>query len=186
MTVQVLRRRFTAEEYHRMGQVGILGEDDRLELLEGEIVEMAPIGSRHQATVNRLNELFLRVVTDRAIVSVQGPVRLDENSEPQPDIILLRRHPDFYATAHPGPEDVLLLVEVSDSSIEYDREVKLPLYARHGIPEVWIVDLEKEPIEVYRDPTVEGYRGVSQPGRGQTLSPQHFPMLDLAVDEVFG
>lgn len=186
MTVQVLRRRFTVDEYQRMGQVGILGEDDRLELLEGEIVEMAPIGSRHQATVDRLTRLFSGRVSDSALVRVQGPVRLGEDSEPQPDVILLGLRDDFYGTAHPGPEDVLLLVEVSDSSIEYDREVKLPLYARHGITEVWIVDLENEAIEVYTDPAVEGYRVVSQPGQGQTLSPQHFPLLELAVDEVLG
>ena len=186
MTVQVLRRRFTVDEYHRMGQVGILGEDDRVELLEGEIVEMAPIGSRHQATVDRLTRLFSGRVAEVALVRVQGPVRLAEDSEPQPDVTLLRLRDDFYGTAHPQPEDVLLLVEVSDSSIEYDREVKLPHYARQGIPEVWIVDLDKEAIEVYRDPTVEGYRGVLQLARGQALSPQHFPLLDLAVDEVLG
>ncbi len=186
MAVQVLRRRFTADEYHRMAQVGILGEDDRLELLEGEIVEMAPIGSRHQATVDRINRLFSGRAADAAVVRVQGPVRLAGDSEPQPDILLLRSRADFYATAHPGPEDVLLLVEVSDSSIEYDREVKLPLYARHGIPEVWIVDLDKEVIEVYTDPTAKGYRGVSQLARGQTLSPQHISLLELAVDEVLG
>ena len=108
MAVQLLRHRFTVDEYHKMGQVGILGEDDRLELLEGEIVEMAPIGSRHQAAVNRLNELFSSRVTDRAIVSVQGPVRLDGDSEPQPDIALLRRREDFYQAGHPGPGDVRL------------------------------------------------------------------------------
>ena len=186
MTVQVLRRRFTVDEYHLMGQVGILSEDDRVELLEGEIVEMAPIGSRHQATVDRLTEVFSRRVVDTASIRVQGPVRLAGDSEPEPDLTLLRRRTDFYATAHPGPEDVLLLVEVSDSSIEYDREVKLPHYARQGIPEVWIVDLEEGAIEVYTDPTVEGYSGVSQLGRGQTLSPQHFPLLELAVDEILG
>ena len=186
MTVQLLRRRFTVDEYHRMGQAGILGEDDRLELLEGEIVEMAPIGSRHQATVDRLTRLFSGRMADAVLVRVQGPVRLAEDSEPQPDVTLLRLRDDFYATAHPGPEDVILLVEVSDSSIEYDREVKLPHYARQGIPEVWIVDLDKDAIEVYTEPTVEGYRGVSQLGRGQTLSPQHFPPLELAVDQVLG
>lgn len=186
MAVQVLRRRFTVEEYHQMGQAGILNKEDRVELLEGEIVEMAPIGSRHQATVDRLNWLFSGRAADAAVVRVQGPVRVAGDSEPQPDILLLRSRADFYAAAHPGPADVILLVEVSDSSIEYDREVKLPLYARHGIPEVWIVDLDKEVIEVYTDPTVDGYRGVSQLGRGQTLSPQHIALVELAVDEVFG
>ena len=186
MTVQLLRRRFTANEYQRMGQVGILGEDDRLELLEGEIVEMAPIGSRHQATVDRLNRLFSNRTADDAMVRVQGPVRLGEDSEPQPDLILLRRRSDFYTSAHPGPDDVLLLVEVSDTSLEYDREVKLPLYARHGIVEVWLVGLEAGLVEVYRGPTAQGYQEVSQLQRGQSLSSVALPQLELAVDEVLG
>ena len=186
MTVQLLRRRFTANEYQRMGQVGILGEDDRLELLEGEIVEMAPIGSRHQAAVDRLTRLFSNRVADEAMVRVQGPVRLGEDSEPQPDLILLRRRPDFYASAHPGPEDVLLLVEMSDTSPEYDREVKVPLYARHGIVEVWLVGLEAGIVDVYRGPTTQGYQEVSQLQQGQRLSLETLPQLELAVDEVLG
>ena len=186
MTVQLLRRRFTVHEYHRMGQVGILGEDDRLELLEGEIVEMAPIGSRHQATVNRLTELFSARVGDGALVSVQGPVRLAEDSEPQPDLMLLRRRADFYASAHPGPGDVFLLVEVSDTSTEYDREVKVPLYARYGIAEVWLVGLETETVEVYRGPAAQGYQNVFQSVRGQSLSPEFFPGLELGVGDILG
>ena len=131
MAVHLLRRRFTVHEYHRMGQAGILGEDERPELLAGAIVKMAPIGSRRQATVDRFNRLFSIRVIDRAIVSIHGPVRLAEHSEPQPDLMLLRRRADFYASAHPGPDDVLQLVEVSDTSTQYDREVKLPLY-RHS------------------------------------------------------
>ena len=116
MAVQLLRRRFTVHEYHQMGQVGILADDDRVELLEGEIFEMAPIGSRHQAVVDRLTNLFATRVGDSAVVRVQGPVRLAGDSEPQPDLLLLQPRADFYASAHPGPEDVLLLVEVSDTS----------------------------------------------------------------------
>ena len=184
MAVQLLRRRFTVREYHRMGETGILGEDDRLELLEGEIVEMAPIGSRHQATVDRLNELFSSQIAELATIRVQGPVRLGEDSEPQPDVSLLKRRVDFYASEHPGPGDVLLLVEVSDTSTEYDREVKLPHYARHGIAEVWLVSLETQIIEVYSVPTAIGYEKVSQAVRGQRLSPEFFPDLDLAVDAI--
>ena len=186
MTVQLLRRRFTANEYQRMGQVGILREDDRLELLEGEIVEMAPIGSRHQGTVDRLTRLFSNRAADSAMVRVQGPVRLGEHSEPQPDLILLRRRADFYTSAHPGPDDVLLLVEVSDTSLEYDREVKVPLYARHGIVEVWLVGLEAGVVEVYRGPTAQGYQEVSQLQRGQSLSSVALPGMELAVDEILG
>ena len=186
MAAQLLRRRFTVHENHQMGQAGILGEDDRLELLEGEIVEMAPIGSRHQAIVDRLNRLFSNRVGDAAVVRVQGPVRLGEDSEPQPDLLLLAPRADFYASAHPGPEDVLLLVEVSDTSTEYDREVKLPLYARYGIAEVWLVGLEAGAIEVYRVPTAQGYREVSQAGRDQRISPVAFPQLELAVADIIG
>ena len=186
MTVQLLRRRFTVDEYQRMGQVGILGEDDRLELLEGEIVEMAPIGSRHQAAVNRLTELFSTRVSDRALVSVQGPLRLAEDSEPQPDLMLLRRRDDFYASAHPGPGDVLLLVEVSDTSTDYDREVKVPLYARHGIQEVWLVGLETDTVEVYRGPTAQEYQNVAQSVRGQRLTPELILTLELAVADILG
>jgi Uma2 family endonuclease len=186
MTVQLLRRRFTVFEYHRMGQTGILSEDDRLELLEGEIVEMAPIGSRHQAAVDRLNELCTSRVAATATVRVQGPVRLGEDTEPQPDLTLLRRRTDFYALAHPGPGDVLLLVEVSDTSADYDREVKVPLYARYGIAEVWLVDLDMGVVEAYRKLTAEGYQEISQARHGQRLSPEAFPDLELAVDHILG
>lgn len=186
MTVQLARRLFNVVEYHRMAQAGILGEDDRVELIEGEIVEMAPIGSRHQAGVDRLAELFFRQAGDRAVVRVQGPIRLGARSEPQPDVTLLRRRPDFYAIYHPGPQDVLLVVEVADTTLDYDRQVKVPLYARYGILELWIVVLELEVIEVYRRPTQEGYQEIFQAGRGQRLSPEAFPGLDLAVDDILG
>ena len=186
MAAQLLRRRFTVHEYHQMGQAGILGEDDRLELLDGEIVEMAPIGSRHQAVVDRLTRLFSNRLGDAAVVRVQGPVRLGEGTEPQPDLILLAPRADFYASAHPGPDDVLLLVEVSDSSTEYDREMKLPLYARYGITEVWLVDLGAGTIEVHRGPTAQCYQEVSQAGRDQRVSPATFPQMELAVADIIG
>ncbi|MDA0264147.1 MAG: Uma2 family endonuclease [Chloroflexi bacterium] len=186
MAAQLLRRRFTVDEYYRMAQAGILGEDDRLELLEGEIVEMAPIGSRHQSVVDRLTRLFFNRVGDAAVVRVQGPVRLSDESEPQPDLMLLRRRDDFYASAHPGPDDVILLVEVSDTSTEYDREVKLPMYARRGIAEVWLVGLETGMVEVFRGPTANGYQEASQAGRGQSLTCAAFPQLALAVDDILG
>ena len=186
MAVQLLRRRFTADEYQLMGKVGILSEDDRLELLDGEIVEMAPIGSRHQATVDRLNLLFTSRASESATVRVQGPVRLGDNSEPQPDLMLLRLREDFYASAHPRPDDVLLLVEVSDTSAEYDREVKIPLYARHGIAEVWLVRLEDGVLDVSRQPTADGYAQTTQAGRGETLSIQAVGGMELGVDEVLG
>jgi Uma2 family endonuclease len=186
MGVQVLRRRFTTNEYHRMGESGILSEDDRVELIAGEIVEMTPIGSRHQACVDRLNELLMRQTAQRAVIRVQGPVRLDEHSEPQPDLVLLHRRPDFYATSHPDPQDVLLLIEVADTSADYDREIKLPLYSRHGILEVWLVDLAREHVEVFRKPSTSGYQDFQVMQRGHHLVPQSLPDLEVAVEDILG
>ena len=184
MPVQVARRLFTVHEYYKMAQAGILHEDDRVELIEGEIVEMAPIGSRHAACVNRLNSTLSQSLGERAIVGVQNPIRLSEHSEPQPDLALLRAHPDFYSDAHPGPEDVLLVIEVADTTEDYDRGVKMPLYARSGILEAWLVDLAGGIIEVYRGPTPEGYQEVQRVQRGEGISVQAFPDVALAADEV--
>lgn len=152
------RHRYDVRDYYRMAEAGILSPDARIELIEGELVDMAPIGSRHAAVVDRFARSLTLAVGERAIVRVQGPVRLNELSEPQPDIALLRPREDFYAAAHPGPADVLLLIEVADSSLEYDRGVKLPLYARHGIPECWLVNLERGVINRCREPSDDGYR----------------------------
>jgi Uma2 family endonuclease len=186
MAVQLLKRLFTVEEYHRMAEAGILSEDDRVELLEGEITAMAPIGSRHQACVDRLTELFSAQVQRRAVVRVQGPIRLGERSEPQPDLALLRRRPDFYASSHPGPEDTLLVVEVAETSAAYDREVKVPLYARFGVPEVWLVDLAGEQLEVFRQPSPQGYQDLRTLRRGEAVAPLLLPDLSLAVDALLG
>lgn len=186
MAVQVLRRLFTVEEYHRIAQAGILGEDDRAELIDGEIVEMAPIGARHAAVVARLTQLFSEQVERRAIVWIQNPIRLGGYSEPQPDVSVLQPQEDFYASAHPGPEDILLIVEVAEASAEYDREVKVPLYARFRIPEVWLVNLEDEVAEVYREPSPEGYRTAESVSRGAGLSPKYLPALEVSVEKVLG
>ena len=142
-TAQVQTRHwlFTVDDYQRMGETGILREDDRVELIEGEIVSMPPIGSPHGGGVKHLNRLLAQAVGERAIVAVQDPVVLRPRSEPQPDIALLRPRPDFYAHSHPEAADVLLLIEVADSTLHYDLHVKVPLYARQGIPEVWVVDI---------------------------------------------
>jgi Uma2 family endonuclease len=183
MPTQLLKRLFTVAEYHRMAEAGILGEDDRVELLEGEIVAMTPIGSRHAACVARLTALLSRV-QERGIVWVQNPIRLGEHSEPQPDLAVLKPRADFYAQAHPEPEDVLLVVEVAETSADYDREVKLPLHARAGIPEVWLVDLTEERIEAYLQPAPNGYREVRHVGRDGRAAPQAFPDLELAVADL--
>jgi Uma2 family endonuclease len=185
MSVQLLKHRFTVEEYHRMGQAGIFSEDDPVELIEGEIIEMTPIGSRHAACVARLSALFARI-PEGPIVWTQNPIRLGEHSEPQPDLALLKPHADFYAAAHPGPEDVLLVVEVAETSLDYDREVKLPLYARAGIPEAWLVDLPGERVEVHRKPSSQGYEEVRRARRGQRIPVGAFPGLEPAVDEILG
>ena len=151
------RHRLTVEEYYRMAEVGILKEDDRIELIEGEIIDMPPVGSLHSSAVNRLNAVFNLCAGTRAIVSVQNPIRLNSRSEPQPDLALLRHRADYYRDAHPGPADVLLLVEVAGSSLRYDVEVKLPLYAQQGIPEIWIVDLEHRRLEIHRCPDGDVY-----------------------------
>jgi len=186
MTLQVLRRRFTVDEYYRMVKAGILNEDDRVELIEGDIVEMAPIGSRLAGCVKHLNELFSQGVGQHALVSVQDPVRLGERTEPQPDIALLRRRSDYYASAHPGPGDLLLMVEVADTSADYDRGVKAPLYAGAGIREFWLVDLQGQRIEVYRDASPEGYRQMRTVQRGERLSPEALANLELSAEDVLG
>jgi hypothetical protein len=186
MAVQILRRRFTVDDYHLMAQAGVLKEDDRVELIEGEIVEMSPIGSRHAACVKRLNRFLSQQVGQHALIGAQDPVYLGEHSEPQPDIALLRLRDDFYATAHPGPADVLLLIEVADTSIEYDREVKVPLYARAGIVEVWLVNVAAENIEVYRGVAPEGYRQVRVLHQEERLAPEALPNLELSAGEILG
>jgi Uma2 family endonuclease len=184
MLLETLKRRFTVEEYYRMAQAGILREDDRVELIQGEIVEMTPIGPRHADCVDRLTSYVARVLGDRVRIRVQGPIRLGPHSELQPDLALLR--PRSYAQAHPGPGEVLLLVEVADTSLDYDRTVKLPLYARAGIPAVWLVDLSNELIELHRLPGPEGFREVEQHRRGQLLSLEGFPDFAPTVDDVLG
>ena len=181
---QLTRWRFTVHDYHRMGEAGILHEDDRVELIEGELVEMTAIGTRHFSCVNRLTRMLVMNVGDEAIVSVQNPVRLNEYNEPQPDLTVIRSRD--YRESLPMPEDVLLLIEVSDTTLAYDRGVKLPLYAQAGIREVWIVDLVGETIERYTDPSEEGYRLADQIRRGQTLESDALPDTTPSVDEVLG
>jgi Uma2 family endonuclease len=181
---EIVRRRFTVHDYHRMGEAGILHEDDRVELIEGEIVEMAAIGTRHFACVNRLTQILVRGVGDAAVVSVQNPVRLDEHTEPQPDLTVLRVRD--YRQSLPMPEDVLLLIEVSDTTLSYDRGVKLPLYARAGIREVWIVDLVGEIIERHTDPSGERYRGFERARAGEKIESAALPELAFRVDAVLG
>jgi len=182
--VELPRRRFTVEEYHRMAEAGILHEDDRVELIEGEIVEMSPIGHHHIASVMALSRRLTLAVGDRAVMSPQNPVRLSRDTEPEPDVVLLRPPETRYWQQAPCVEDVLLLIEVADSSYRYDRDVKLPLYARAGIPEVWVVDVADGAVEVHRQPGLRGYASAQRVERGGTIAPVAFPDATLAVAEV--
>lgn len=172
-------------DFHKMGAAGILGESDRVELIEGELIDMAPIGSSHAWMVSRLNNLLVPALNGRAILSPQNPVRLSDISEPQPDLALLRPAKAAYRDAHPAPEDVLLLVEVSDTSLSYDRKRKAPLYARHGLPEYWLIDVNRECIEVYRDPAPDGYRQIVRLENTGSISPGAFPDIVISLSELW-
>lgn len=185
MSVDVVRRRFTVDEYLHMAEVGILTERDRVELLDGEIVEMTPIGRRHAVSVGALTRALVPGIGSRAVVWPQGPIRISESSQPEPDLTLLRLRPVSYRDADAEPRDVLLLIEVSDTSIRRDRELKLPIYARAGIQEYWIVDVQEEMVEVYTRPSASTYASVQRFRRGDVISPSAFPDLRISVDEIF-
>ena len=180
-----IRHLLTTHDFHRMGEVGIFSEDDRVELIEGELIDMAPIGSLHAGTVMRLTSLFNQALDGRAILSPQNPVLLAERSEPQPDIAVLRNRADFYRNFHPAPEDILLLVEVADTSLDYDRDIKMPLYARHGIPEVWLVDLNARHLEVHRHPTRRGYRELLRPENSESVALSMLPGVSISLDDLW-
>jgi hypothetical protein len=174
------RRKIDVDAYHRMAEAGIFAPDERVELIDGEILQMVPIGSEHGATVIRLNRLFdPAALHHRAIVAVQSPLRLDATTEPVPDLMLLRSRPDDYRDALPGPQDVLLVVEVAKSSLDYDRSVKAPLYARAGVGELWIVDLVGRAVEVAKEPGADGFAVGERVTRGR-LAPQ--ALSDVAID----
>jgi Uma2 family endonuclease len=177
------RRLFTVDEYYRMAKAGILCEDDRVELLDGAIVEMSPIGTRHAAGVDRLTAVLHKSLQGRGTVRVQGPIRLNPRSEPLPDIAVLRPRDDFYASAHPTPSDVMLVVEVADTSLPYDRGFKLGIYARAGISEVWIVDVLNERVDVYTRPEPNGYQSHASAARGERLA-STVAGTDLLVDDI--
>jgi Uma2 family endonuclease len=186
MPVQLQKKFFTVEEYHLMGEAGILSKEDCFELIEGEIIQMSAIGTRHASCVRRLLRQFSKLSEENAIVDVQNPIQLTQWTQPQPDIVLLQPHPDYYLSAHPTPNNVLLLVEVADSSVDYDRDVKIPIYARSGIQEVWLIDLDKDCIEVYRQPTLNGYDLIQKFRRTQQVSPLAFPDFTVNVDFILG
>jgi len=183
--VELSRRLFTVQEYHRMAEAGIFHPDERVELIEGEIVQMSPIGPRHAGCVINANRLFLTRLGDRAVVSPQNPVVIQPRSEPQPDLLLLRPRAVSYNREHPIPEDVLLAVEVADTTVRFDRLVKARLYAPAAIAEFWLMLAMDGTVEVYRAPGSDGYTSVTQHGSGQMVSALAFPDVGFAVTDFF-
>ena len=167
-----------------MAEVGILAPDARVELIEGEIIDMAPIGTRHGSVVDRLNQAMVLAAQQRAIVRVQGAVRLSNWTEPEPDIAVLKPRQDFYREAHPSPADLLLVIEVAESSLAYDRRIKVPLYARHGVPEMWLIDLPNQQIHFHRDPAGDQYREVSSSSTPGLMSIAALPGFSIDLSQV--
>ena len=183
-SIEPTRYRFTAEEYHLMGEAGIFTEDDRVELIEGDVIQMAPVGDPHINAVDRLNEVFVLAVAGKARVSVQNPVRLSQHSEPEPDLLILRR--ESFGRAG-RPEDVLVLVEVSDTTLRYDRDTKLPLYARHGIPHLLNIEITAGAVVHYFEPHDGGYGQHTRYVRGERLTLEILPSVSISinVDDLF-
>lgn len=186
MAVQPTRHRFTVEDYYRMAEAGIFDEDSRVELIDGEIIDMPPIGPRHSDGVDRLAEMFITRLAGVARVRIQNPVHLDEHNDPEPDIALVRRRAGGYASGHPTPADIALVIEVADSSAEYDRQTKGPMYARAGIADYWILDVGRDHILVHREPTESGYATTRIYRRGEQVRPLAFPDLAFSVDDILG
>ncbi len=184
--ILVRRRRFTVDEYYRMAEAGVLHEDDRVELIDGEVISMPPIGDDHSSVVDRLTEQLVTRLTPRATIRVQNPIKIDRHSEPQADLVVAQRRDDFYQSGKPGPAETHVVIEVGDSSARFDRVVKAPIYARSGVPEVWLVDLVAGEVRVLRAPGPDGYADVVVKRRGETISPAAFPDLVLRVEDVLG
>jgi Uma2 family endonuclease len=180
------RHKLTVDDYYRMGEAGIFGENRGIELIDGDLIDMAPIGQEHEGVVDWLVEAFVLACAGRAIVRSQSSIRLDLMSAPQPDLAVLRRRADFYTTGErAGPADVLLLVEVADSSLHYDQNVKLPLYARAGIGEYWIVNLKRRFVEVYRMPREDGYGEMKKHYSGDKIALALSPDIVVKLDLIF-
>ena len=182
-------RLFTVDDYYKMAEVGILNEDDRVELIEGEIVEMSPIGAGHSGRVDRLSRLFIEVLGDAGWVRTQNPVRLSRRSEPEPDLALLRPESEresSYEVDLPTAADVLLIIEVADSSLAYDLGRKARMYARHGIRDLWVLDRRNDRLVLHRDPMPRGYGAIRTLVRGESIAPLAFPEIVLTIDELLG
>ena len=180
------RYRVDVREYLRMAEAGVFGPEKRLELIEGEIIEMAPIGSPHAGVVNRLNRLMNRLAGSKALVAIQNPLIVGKRSVPQPDLALLKPRTDDYGASHPTAEDVMVVIEVADSSLRKDRLLKGPLYAMSGFSEYWIVNVPEQVVEVHRGPTPQGWERISRHGRDEQVTVEAFPDLKLAIASFLG
>jgi Uma2 family endonuclease len=178
-----VRRKLTVDDYHKMAEAGILTEDDRVELIEGELIDMAPIGSPHADYVDRLNLMLINQLGTRFRVRIQNPVQLDDYNEPEPDVVIAQNR--SYREAHPGSQDILLLIEVADTTLKYDRDIKIPLYARCGIPEVWLIDLQNKRLEIHRQPSQEGYQQILLPANTESVSPSLVPGVSIRMAELW-
>lgn len=181
----IQKHRLTVEEYHRMGEAGILRQLERVELIEGEVVDMSPIGSNHAGTVLYISKALNATLNDKAYVSVQSPIILNDRNEPEPDIVLLKPRDDFYRNAHPKPEDIFLIIEVADTSLRYDREIKIPLYARHNIPQVWLVDLENKQLVMYSSPRNDQYEANKTITAYSHIDIQQIPNVTINLSKLF-
>jgi Uma2 family endonuclease len=186
MQIETTKKLFTVDEYYRMAEAGIIGPEDRVELIDGEIIQMSPIGHRHMTAVNRANDFLTGAFRRRAIVSIQNPLRLTNYTEPQPDIVLLKYRPDFYKEKKFTTDDALLVIEVSDTTIRYDRQIKLHKYALAMVPEVWIANLEDDVLEVYRDSAAGSFNTKLILRRGESVCVLAFSETPIPVDEILG
>ncbi len=186
MSLSLITRKFTVEEYEKMATEGIIKPDEKVELIRGEIIKMSPMGTRHAAGIARLTQLFSRKFGDLILLGVQNPIRLNNNSQPEPDLSLLIPRSDFYVAAYPCPQDIYLIIEVSDSTLDYDRYTKIPLYAEANIQEVWIVNLKEECLEVYRHPLHGSYQAIQKYYRGESIFIESFPAIKLTLIEILG
>jgi Uma2 family endonuclease len=178
------RRALTVDEYHKMGEAGVLKENDRVELIEGELIKMAPIGGRHLQLVNIVSHIFHLAVGDKAVVSTQNPILLPPHNEPQPDIVLLA--PELrYRQVVPTLQDILLVIEIADTTLIYDRDTKIPIYARHGIAEAWLLDAENKKTFIFLDPGPQGYRQMKSPKNDETVSPSLLPWVRIRLSDIW-
>jgi Uma2 family endonuclease len=179
-------RKFTVEDYHNFIDSGVFKPEERLELWEGEFIEMSPIGKRHAGCIDAISEMLRDYLQKQAIIRTQNPIVLSDFSEPQPDVTLLKRRDDFYRTVNATAKDVLLTMEVSDTTAKFDRDIKFPRYAENGIQEAWLIDLENDRVEIHTQPTAKGYKLVKILHRGDIAESMVLPEIKLAVDDILG